>query len=722
MRIFVHAALGALLVLCACGSSVALAPEVQVDELRPSLEHRRATRLITHFISNFHYKKIALDDELSPQILDRYLDLLDPTRSFFLTADVAEFQGRSGDQIDDYLRNSDLDQIYGIFVRYRQRVQDRVDHALELLEAGFDFTIDEEYAFDREDVPWPASEAELNELWRRRVKNDWLTLRIAGKAEASIKETLAKRYQGLLRRTNQLNSEDVFQTFINAYTASIDPHTAYFSPRTSENFRIRMSLSLEGIGAVLQNESEYTMVREIVPGGPADKSGDLHAGDRIVAIGQGSEEEMVDVIGWRLDDVVDLIRGPKDSVVRLEVLPKEAGPEGPNKTIAIVRNRIKLEEQAAQLKYHDVGEEPSKSRFAVIEVPAFYMDFDGYSRGEKDYRSTTRDVRALIEKLDPGAIDGLIIDLRGNGGGSLTEARELTGLFIDHGPVVQVRTSAGKITVEQDNDPGIAYSGPLAVLVDRNSASASEIFAGAIQDYGRGLVIGEPTFGKGTVQNLIDLNKYDKGMDGKLGQLKETIAQFFRVAGGSTQHKGVVPDITLPTAYEGEQYGERELDNALPWAAIEPARFQPVNAPDPGVEQLRLRHQRRIAADEAFQALLETEHAINAARERTTVSLLESRRREESERSRHEQRARENRLRVARGLPPLAAMGPQTELSDETRVEDEFGLEEEDEELNDEERDAYDVVLHETASILKDLVQLTAPERLVDANGLPHGQ
>ncbi len=584
-------------------------------------------------------------------------------------------------------------------------MQERIQHSISLLDYPFDFTLDESYIFDREDAAWSTSEEELNELWRKRIKNDVLSLRLAGKDADDISETLRKRYEGIGRRTAQLNSEDIFQMFINAYTSSIDPHTAYFSPRTSENFKIRMSLSLEGIGAVLQSENEYTLVREIVPGGPADKGGDLHPGDRITGIGQGADEMLVDVIGWRLDDVVDLIRGPKDSTVRLEILPKGSGTEGPSKEISIVRNKIQLEEQAAKLDVHDVDATIGESKIAVINVPAFYMDFDARTRGEKDYRSTTRDVRALIASLQVEDIDGLIIDLRSNGGGSLSEATELTGLFIDRGPVVQVRNSAGRVQLERDTDPGIVYSGPLAVLVDRNSASASEIFAGAIQDYERGIVIGEPTFGKGTVQNLVDLNRYDRSTNGRLGQLKTTIAQFFRVDGGSTQHKGVVPDIILPTALASAEYGERGLDNALPWAQIEPARFRPMDATDALVDQVRQQHQQRVSNDAAFQALLDAERAINEAREKTTVSLLESDRKTEHERVQREQRVRENQLRAARGLPPLPEQDPEAS-DDDAKAE-----------LDDQERDAYDVVLNEATIILHDFIQKAAShERLVDVH------
>lgn len=689
----------------------ATAPIIPIEELQPQAEHRRATRLITHVISNYHYKNVVLDDKLSQVILDRYIDALDPIRSYFLKSDIDEFY-RHGARVDDYLRSSSLDPLFAIFVRYRERLQERVKHAVSLLDEDFDFNVDESVNFDREDAPWPVDTAELDELWRKRVKNDVLSLRLAGKEPKEIGKTLRNRYTGLFRRTAQLASEDVFQTMINAYTTAIDPHTAYFSPRTSENFKIRMSLSLEGIGAVLQSDNEFTLVREVVAGGPADLSGKLHADDRIVGIGQDAEGPMVDVIGWRLDDVVDLIRGPKNSIVRLDILPKDAGLDGPTEVISITRNTIKLEEQAAKGSVLDVGEGESAQKIGVIDVPTFYMDFEARSAGDRDYRSTTRDVRRIIKELERDGITGLIIDLRSNGGGSLSEATELTGLFIDRGPVVQVRDSQGRIQVERDTDRGTAWDGPLLVMVDRNSASASEIFAGAIKDYRRGLIVGEPTFGKGTVQNLVDLNRFDQSMEGKLGQLKATIAQFFRVNGGSTQHRGVLPDIVLPTVVSLQEHGERALDNALPWAAIEPARYRKVSFADDRLDSVRKHHEQRILTDPAFQAVLATEKAIKEAREKREVSLNEQARKLEYEKARRDQRKRENQIRLARGLEALPA-----DPADDPEDKD-------DADRDEDEDKKFDVVLIEAGHILRDW--LDAPndtdKRLVDIEPAGNGK
>ncbi len=682
----------------------AVAPLVALDDIDPQPEHRRATRLITHFLANYHYKKAPLNDELSQAVLARYLEALDPTKSYFLQTDIDEFQGHAR-RLDDYLRTSDLDAVFDIFVRFRQRLETQVAYALAQLDQQHDFSREEEFVFDRSDADWPITRADINELWRKRVKNDILTLRLAGKKPDAIRDTLTKRYRGLLRRTAQLNNEDIFQIFINAYTTAIDPHTAYFSPRTSENFKIRMSLSLEGIGAVLQSENEFTVVREIVPGGPADLSQKLHAEDRIVGIGQGKQGELVDVIGWRLDDVVDLIRGPKDSIVQLQILPKNVGLDGPTETIKLTRNTIQLEEQAAQksILELDVGH-GEELKLGVIEIPTFYMDFEARMAGEENYRSTTRDVRKLIGELNQQNVAGLLIDLRSNGGGSLAEATELTGLFIDTGPVVQVRNSQGRVQLERDTDEGLAYTGPLVVLVDRNSASASEIFAGAIQDYRRGVIVGEATFGKGTVQNLVDLNRFDEESAGKLGQLKATIAQFFRVQGGSTQHRGVIPDINFPTGLSADDAGERALDNALPWAEIPAARFTPAATPLVDLMALRRSHERRVANDDAFQALLAQERAVQVARDKKALSLVESERKKEYEKKRHDQRVLENRIRTAYGLEPL----PEDAEADEDVEDDDIASEFEQE--NDKE---YDVILKEAGHVLADMILSNRPTKRV---------
>ncbi len=697
-----------LSLLCGlAGVAQANAPLVPLDDLTPQAEHRRATRLITHVIANYHYRNVALDDDLSRVVLERYIEALDPTRSYFLQSDIDDFQ-QHATRVDDYLRSSSLNPLFEMFVRFRERLRERTDFAVSALDEPFDFTANDSIDFDRENAPWPVTQTDIDSLWRKRVKNDVLSLRLAGKKNDEIKETLKKRYTGLFRRTAQLNSEDVFQTLVNAYTTAIDPHTSYFSPRTSENFKIRMSLSLEGIGAVLQSENEMTLVREVVPGGPAAQSGKLHADDRIVGIGQNDKGPLVDVVGWRLDDVVDLIRGPKNSIVRLQILPKGTGLDGPTSLISITRNTIQLDDQAVK---GSVIEEPSASGtmpIGVINVPTFYMDFEARSAGDENYRSTTRDVRKIITDLKRQKVAGLVIDLRGNGGGSLSEATELTGLFIDQGPVVQVRDSQGRVQIERDVDAGVAYDGPLVVLIDRNSASASEIFAGAIQDYHRGVLVGEPSFGKGTVQNLVDLNRFDQSMEGKLGQLKATIAQFFRVSGSSTQFRGVTPEIVLPTVVSLDDQGERSLDNALPWAAIEAASYTPLTLSKNTLATVTREHDERILHDDAFKALVDMETAIKEAREKKQLSLNEAERRKEHDTARAEQRARENRVRVARGLKPV---------SDDSDPElDAEGEVVEAPKMDEAEERALDIVLNEAGHILSDWVDASSTDKRLVAN------
>jgi carboxyl-terminal processing protease len=662
-------------------------PTVAIDDLIPSTDQAQATEIIIHIIDNYHYRNKPLDDNLSSQILDNYLKSLDPNRSFFNTSDIKEFENYRF-ALDDALLNADLDTPFNMFKRYRIRVQERINHALQLLNGEFDFSVDEDYQFDRTESAWSDSN-ELEEIWRKRLKNDFLSLKLADKEPGEIRETLGKRYQRLVTSTLQVNSNDIFQMFINAYTSAIEPHTSYFSPRTSENFDISMSLSLQGIGAVLRGETDYTEVQSIVPGGPADLGGQLRDGDKIIGVGQAVDGDIIDVIGWRLDDVVDLIRGPKGTIVRLEFLPKGAGLEGPSQIIAITRDEIKLEEQAAKSEIIEFDE--YVGRVGVIKVPTFYSDFAAQARGEKEYKSTTRDVRKLLDDLKNENIDGLVIDLRGNGGGSLSEALDFTGLFIETGPIVQTKDAAGNIDINRDRDPTITYGGPLAVLVDRNSASASEIFAGAIQDYNRGIIIGEPTFGKGTVQNIVDLNRFARRNQSDFGRLKTTIAQFFRINGGSNQHKGVIPDIVFPTATLNSKHGERSLENALPWDQIKPARFIKANAPTDKYNQAKELHQERIESDHLFQLLLEELTLVYEVSQNKTTSLLESKRRQEREQLETARKKLQNEFRIAQGLAPL----------NDSSEDEEF-----------DKIEPVDVILKETARILFDL---SNPEQLLSS-------
>ncbi len=664
---------------------------VPVSELHPTEEQQQTAHVIVKVIDKYHYKDVVLDDLMSKDILRRYFDALDPNRSFFLANDIRRFAIYE-DKLDDYLSNARIEPAFEIFRTYRQRVGEAIGHAQDLLDGEFDFGVDETYQFEREDEPWPQTRTELNDLWRKRVKNDYLNLKLTDKPDAEIRKTLRARYARLENRVLQFDANDVFQTFINAYTLSLEPHTSYMSPSTSENFDISMSLSLEGIGAVLKDEDGYTVVQKTVIGGPAELSKLLYAGDRIIGVGQGLKGEIVDIVGWRLQDVVEQIRGPKGSVVRLQIVPKGGKSEADPQTITLVRNKIKLEEQAAKSYVIDDLDGMGKFKIGVIEVPTFYRDFAAESRGEEDFRSTTRDVRKLLNDLNQQGVAGIVIDLRENGGGSLSEATELTGLFIETGPVVQIKDAFGKVEVERDPDPDIAYNGPLAVLVDRNSASASEIFAGAIQDYKRGIIIGEPTFGKGTVQTLVDLGRFVPGRKQDLGRLRLTMAQFFRINGGSTQHRGVVPDILFPTASFSDDYGERSLDNALPWAQIEPANYQPRGKAS--IPRLMESHLDRISHDPGFEMLVDREKRFEDMDQRTEVSLLESARRAEWDKREQERLLHKNRFRISQGLDMI-------KLDHESNAADEDETEESEA--------THRIELNEAARILVDSIRLQAP-------------
>ena len=634
--------------LCMLSSCTAIADsqDVKLDELRPSTEHQQATAVILELMERFHYKRVSVGDELSEQIFDRYLESLDPQKSFLLASDIEEFSALRS-RLDDALKNSQLVPVFNLFKRFRSRVQERADYAKSLLDRNYDFTIDETYTFDRETAQWPQSEKALNELWRKRVKNDILNLRLADQPEEELRETLTNRYERMERRVSRLSANEVFQTFINAYTQSVEPHTNYFSPRSSENFEINMSLSLEGIGAALSTENEFTVVQRIIAGGPAAMSEELKVEDRIVGVGQGEKDEIVDVVSWRLDDVVDLIRGPKGSTVRLKILPGNAPAGSPPRVITLVRDKIKLEEQAAKSSVIEVETDGRIRQFGVIDLPTFYHDSAGRAQGLADYRSTTRDVQRLIGELTASTdgIDGIIMDLRGNGGGALLEATQLTGLFIETGPVVQIRNARGDVEVTEDEDASVAYDGPLAVLVDRGSASASEIFAAAIQDYNRGIVVGEPTFGKGTVQSVAPLDR-----EGKLGQLKLTIAQFFRINGEGTQHRGVVPDVLFPTALDSDAQGERGLDNALPWAEVTSADYDAWSKRRQNYLDVQSRHESRYRSNDSFDVLIKELEAQRIARSQDEVTLLESARQQELEERNTNRSEREELFRRAVGV------------------------------------------------------------------------
>jgi len=653
--------------------------------LQPEREQVIASLNVVELLKRHHYNKPPLNDERSLKIYDSYLKLLDPSRSYFTAADIAEFdQWRT--QFDDLLKSGDLDPGFIIYKRHLDRLKQRLNFVLAQLDDGvdkLDFSIDESLQTDREKAPWAKNSAELDDLWRKRLKDEALRLKIAGKEPKAIQELLLKRYKNQISRLEQTRGEDIFQAYINAFAQTYDPHTNYLSPDNAENFDINMSLSLEGIGAVLQNDNDYVKVVRLVPAGPADKSKQIVPADKIIGVAQGNGE-MVDVIGWRLDEVVKLIRGPKGSVVRLDVIPASNAPnDQTSKVVAITREAVKLEEQAAKKSVLKLQHEGHDYKLGVIEVPAFYLDFKAFRAGDPNYTSTTRDVKRLLGELQKEKVDGVVLDLRNNGGGSLQEATELTGLFIDQGPTVLVRNSDGRVDVLNDENTGIFYKGPLTVLVNRLSASASEIFAGAMQDYHRALIIGGQTFGKGTVQTVQPLNH---------GELKLTLAKFYRVSGQSTQHQGVIPDIEYPAVVDTKEIGESALPEAMPWDSIRPAIKPAVDPFKPFLAELQARHNTRTATDPDFVFTRERLALAQKLMHETTVSLNETQRRAQHADIEGQQLAMENARRKAKGEEQLKEL---KKVDEDAAPEEEAKTKPED--------DAY---LTETGKIMLDYLGL----------------
>ena len=689
--------------------------------IAPTADQTTISRMVYGALSDSRlaYRPRPADEALSGDIFRRYIESLDGNRQFFTAADIARFDPYRH-QLGEAVRKGDPAAAYAMFAVYRERVEQRVAYARKLLEKGdFDFSGDESWEYDREDAPWAANATELDALWRKSVMNDWLRLKIAGKQPAEIRKTLDKRYAQLSRSVNELKSEDVFALFLNAYTSSVDPHTDYLNPRSAENFNQSMSLSLEGIGAQLQRQDDFVVIREIIPGGPAALDGTLKAGDRIVGVGQGKSGVVEDVVGWRIDDVVARIRGDKGTQVKLEYIPAEGGIDGEHRSVTLTRARVQLAEQAAKGKTYTIpakGGTPERL-IGVIELPTFYQDFEGRRRNGNDYTSATRDVSRLLGEFKAKGVDGVVMDLRNNGGGSLDEAVQLSGLFIDQGPVVQQRESGGRVQVYSDRSPGVAWDGPLAVLVNRGSASASEIFAGAMQDYGRGLVIGETTFGKGTVQNLLDLDRWPAAGEGpRYGQVKLTIAQFFRADGGSTQNKGVVPDITYPLSVDANEFGESTYDNALPWTRIAGVPHVRYGNFGPMLPQLQKLHDARIAVDLEFQWWSEDVTHYRAEAEKKSLSLNESQRRAERDRQ-EAQRKERQAIRKARGLD----LDPLAEETDDGLTANERDV------VRDAAREKAaekrpDPLQREAAAILADAIGLLEKSRPLSAQVLPKSE
>jgi len=650
--------------------------------IAPTDAQRTTARKVGRILEEAHYSRAPLDDKMSQTVFERYLEFLDGQRSYFLQSDISDFNAYRH-QFGDMIRTGEIDPAYLIFARFQQRNRERMQQAIALLSTEPDWTLNETYEFDRSKAPWPADAAAMNELWRKRVKNDALSLLLTGKSWPEAADILKKRYERVLKRADQVSADDVFESLMNAYARAFDPHSSYFSPRSSEEYRIQMSLNYEGIGASLQLVDDYVTIMNILPGGPAAVAGTLNDNDRITAVAQGHEGPFQDVIGWRLDDVVQLIRGKAGTSVRLQVLPPGAAPGTPEKVLEFTRNKVTLENQAAHKQVKNITRNGKTYKIGIITVPGFYEDVAAQSRGEPDYRSTTRDVAKLLRELRAENIDGLVLDLRNNGGGYLPEATALTGLFIDHGPVVQLRDTTGRTEVLDDPENAPAYDGPLAVLVDRLSASASEIFAGAIQDYHRGLIIGQTTFGKGTVQNLVPLDRWSNKPTN--GQLTVTIGKFYRVTGDSTQDKGVEPDVALASPLDTKEIGENSLESALPWDRIPGVPFKTSGgtAAAPAPAPLVTEEGTRAERDPDYRWLVSDIAAIDSERGQKVLSLNLQTRKTERARLEQERLARENSRRAAKNQPALKTI---EEL--EKAAKD----------------DKEDVVLDQSAQIMADIV------------------
>ena len=668
LAVFIGAALS-------CKADPRVSIVVSENDLKPEMQQSVVAKSLVELIENFHYQKVNVDDSFSSIVLDEYLKALDAGKSYFLQSDIADFE-KFRLTMDDDIREGDLSVPFFIFNVYQKRYNDRINFALKELDKKFTFTGNETYTYDREKLPWLKSESESNTLWSRRIKYEMLNLKVTGTEEAKIRETLKKRYENLISQSTKFNNQDVFQIFMNAFTGTVDPHTNYFVPNRAQEFNEELARTFEGIGARLQLENEVVKVAEIIPGGPAFKAKTLDVNDRIIAVAQGKDGEFVDVIGWRIDLTVTKIKGPKGTIVRLKVIPAGQELSSTPKIVELVRDKVVLEDQSAKKIIKTVTSGDRSYKVGIIQLPAFYADFRAMQAGDPNYKSTTRDVKLLLDTLKQEKVDAVVLDLRSNGGGSLPEAISLSGLFISSGPVVQVRDRRNKVEVDEDEDSSVAWSGPLGVLIDRFSASASEIFAGAMQDYGRGIVIGNQSYGKGTVQQGIDMSRVigtaDKLMlkaaqtagnksgnnvvranAPEFGQINLTMAKFYRVNGSSTQNKGVVPDIEFPTVFPKDKYGESSEPRALPWDTIAPSKFVPVtNLQDIKLKLIAL-HKDRMKNSLGYKNLQEDIEEFAKRDAETSVTLNE----EQLKRERDEQEAkalqRENQRRAAKGLPPL---------------------------------------------------------------------
>ena len=629
--------------------SMALISVASNEALTPITKQSEQTALYREIFDRLatrHYRGQTIDDALSKRYLAEYLDQLDPLKAYFLQSDIDQFS-QWQTKLDDLAKRGDLTPGFFIFNRLRERATEQLNWNIALLQDAdhvFDFTADDSLLLDGDKRQWLADSAAAKGFWYKRIKDSVIRLLLNDKEEIKARELLVKRYQNQIKQYEQRNSQDVFQLYVNALATLYDPHTSYFSPRTTENFQINMSLSLEGIGAELTIEDEYTKVVRIIPGGPADLQNILQAEDKIIGVGQDNED-IVDVVGWRLDDVVDLIRGAKGSTVRLDVIPGSGEAADTTITIAIVRDTVKLEDKSAQSKILEIEQAGQAYKLGVIDIPAFYLDFEAYRARDPDFKSTTRDVARLVSELTDQQVDGIVLDLRNNGGGSLFEATKLTDLFIDRGPVVQIKDSNRRIYRNQRATLPAHYKGPLLVMINRLSASASEIFAGAMQDYGRALIVGSQSYGKGTVQDVTGLSS---------GQLKLTVSKFYRVSGDSTQHRGILPDIVFPSAFDPEEVGESHQENALPWDQIRAIPHANSTDLQRFIEPLTQAHQQRSARDPDYANLVASLALSEGWSEDDTLSLNIDKRRERSAAWDKALFTLENNRRTNKGLEPYA--------------------------------------------------------------------
>ena len=639
------------------------APDTTIKVLHPDEKQIEVSRQVASLIANYNYKKVPIGDSLSRLIFDNYLKSLDDNRVYFFEKEVSEFK-ENRDLMDDQMVNGDLEPAYHMFNVYLERYVNRIQFMIaQLPTIAFDFTKNESLVYNREKLPFMQTQAEMDAYWLQRLKYDLLNLKLAGTDEVKSKETLKKRYENLLSQIAKIESYDVFQSLMTAYTESIDPHTNYFNPNNAAKFNIDMARSLEGIGATLKFENDFVMVAAVVPGGPADKSGQIAIDDKFVAVAQG-DGEFVDIVGWRLDNAIQLIRGAKGTTVRLKIVSKGQDIASP-KTISIVREKIVLQDQSVKKEIKTIQSNGKEIKIGIIDIPAFYADFKAYQAGDLNYKSTTRDVKLIIDSLKAAKVEAIVVDLRSNGGGSLMEAIDLTGLFLKQGPVVQVRDTKNKIEVGEDDDPSILWDGPMAVLIDRFSASASEIFAAAIQDYGRGIIIGTQSYGKGTVQNSIDLDQMMGegsskviGNTNKFGQINLTIAKFYRINGSSTQHKGVSPDIAFPMVFAADKYGESAEPAALPWDEIKRSNYKTLSNIAPIKRGLAEKHDKRMKGNKDFEYLLADIKELKLRDAETSATLNEGIAKKERDEKEAESLARDNEKRIARGLAPIKKGDP----------------------------------------------------------------